>query len=147
MARHLAWIGLLLCGALGLGSCQTEVGRAPVARFSITPKYVPVHDGYTTVVALDGTASKDEIDDPAGTLPLGFHWDIDDPALQVVSGSLDQAQLQIKVQGDRPTTVTLIVTDTTGRRGERTGYVGVSVDAPDGGTGPTDALVGDASSD
>jgi hypothetical protein len=96
------------------------------------------------VVALDGTASKDEIDDPAGTLPLGFHWHIDDPALQVVGGSLDAAQVQVKLQGDRPTTVTLTVTDTTGRSGERTGYVGVSLDVPDGGAAQVDAGGSDA---
>jgi len=139
MVRRLAYVGLLLCGVLGLGSCQEENGRAPVARFDLTPKYVPLHDGYTTVVALDGSKSKDEIDDPAGTLPLSFHWDLDDPALQIVDGSLAAAQLRVRLQGDRPTTVTLTVTDTTGRSGVRTGYVGVTVGAPDGGVAPADA--------
>src|SRR5512146_2580292 len=106
---RLAALGLLLCGALGLGGCETEVGRAPVARFEASPKYVPIHDGYTTVVALDGSKSKDEIDDPTGTQSLGFRWKFDDPGLQIVAGSLDTAQVQVKLQGDRPTTVTLTV--------------------------------------
>ena len=84
--RHFA-SGLLLA-ALAVGGCPQEEGRAPVARFDITPAYVPLHDGYATVVTLDGTRSKDEIDDPTGALPLGFHWDLDDPAPQVVQGSL-----------------------------------------------------------
>ena len=144
MARRLGVTGLLLCAALGLGGCQNETGRAPVARFDITPQYIPIHDGYTTVVTLDGSRSKDEIDDPAGTLPLGFHWDLDDRALQVVDGSLDAAQVRVKLQGDRPTTVTLTVSDSTGRRAFRTGYVGVTVPDPDGGTEQVDAGQADA---
>ncbi|MBI5480741.1 MAG: hypothetical protein HY906_17920 [Deltaproteobacteria bacterium] len=140
--------GLLLCAALALGSCHQEAGRAPVARFDVTPPYVPLHDGYATVVALDGSRSKDEIDDPAGQLPLGFHWDLDDPAPQVVQGSLDAAQVQVKLQGDRPTTVTLTVRDQSGRTAVRTGYVGVTVEgASDGGTAPADSGAGDGPSD
>ncbi len=144
---RLAALGLLLLGALGLGGCETEVGRAPVARFEATPKYLPIHDGYTTVVALDGSKSKDEIDDPCGTRTLGFRWEIDDPGVQVVEGSLDAAQVRVKLRGDRPTTVTLSVWDWSGRTGTRTGYVGVTVDAPDGGAGPADGGVGDAAAD
>jgi len=143
MAR-LALLGLLLGAALAAGGCQEEAGRAPVARFDVSPSYVPFHDGYTTVVTLDGSRSKDEIDDPAGTLPLGFHWDLDDPAVQVVEGSLDAAQVKVKLQGDRPTSVTLSVWDST-RTGVRTGYVGVTVaDPTDGGAGPVDSDVGAA---
>jgi len=145
MARRLAITVLLLGAALPAGGCQDEAGRAPVARFDITPAYVPSHDGYATVVTLDGSRSKDEIDDPAGTLPLGFHWDLDDPAVQVVEGSLDAAEVRVKLQGDRPTTVTLTVRDSTGRNGVRTGYVGVTVaDPADGGAGPVDSGAGDA---
>jgi len=140
MGRRHRIRGLLLCAALALGGCQQEAGRAPVARFDLTPAYVPLHDGYTTVVTLDGSRSKDEIDDPSGALPLGFHWELDDPAPQVVQGGLDAAQVQVKLQGDRPTTVTLTVSDSTGRTAVRTGYVGVTVDGTtDGGTAPDDA--------
>ena len=110
-----------------------------MARIDIAPAYIPIHDGYTTVVTLDGSRSKDEIDDPTGALPLGYHWDLDDRALQVVEGSLDAAQVSVKLQGDRPTTVTLTVSDATGRHGFRTGYVGVTVPALDGGTEQDDA--------
>jgi hypothetical protein len=145
--RHLAR-GLLLGVALACGGCHQEAGRPPVARFDITPPYVPLHDGYATVVTLDATRSKDEVDDPAGEQPLGFHWELDDPAPQVVQGSLDEAQVQVKVRGDRPTTVTLTVRDQTGRAASRTGYVGVTVDgatdgATDGGSAPTDAAPSD----
>jgi hypothetical protein len=139
MERRRLVPGLLLCAALALGSCHDEAGRAPVARFDITPPYVPLYDGYTTVVTLDGTRSKDEVDDPAGALPLGFHWDLDDPAPQVVQGGFEQAQVQVKLQGDRPTTVTLTVSDQSGRTAIRIGYVGVTVAGPtDGGTAPAD---------
>jgi hypothetical protein len=140
--RHVP-LGLLL-GALALGGCQAEAGRAPVARFDITPAYVPLHDGYATVVTLDGTRSKDEIDDPTGALPLGFRWDLDDPAPQVVQGSLDAAQVQVRLQGDRPTAVTLTVRDQSGRTAVRIGYVGVTVDGEaDGGTPPPDGPAAD----
>jgi hypothetical protein len=143
----------VLCAAAWLGGCQHEAGRAPVARFDITPEYIPIDDGYTTVVTLDGSGSKDEFDDPAGTLPLAFHWEIEDPALQVVDGSLTAAKVQVRLKGDRPTTVTLTVIDATGRQGLRTGYVGVTVPDPDGGVGqdagqldaaPDDASAADA---
>jgi hypothetical protein len=138
------WLGGALALVFVQGSCQKEVGRAPVARFDITPAYVPLHDGYSTVVTLDGTRSKDEIDDPAGEQPLGFHWELDDPAPQVVQGSLDQAQVEVKLQGDRPTTVTLTVRDQDGRTAIRIGYVGVTVaGATDGGTPPPDATASD----
>ena len=131
---------MLLGAALALGGCHQEAGRAPVARFDITPAYVPIHDGYASVVTLDGTRSKDEIDDPAGAQPLGFHWDLDDPAPQVVQGSLEAAQVQVKLQGDRPTAVTLTVRDQSGRTALRIGYVGVTVAGEsDGGTAPEDA--------
>jgi hypothetical protein len=146
MERRRLSRGLLLCAALALGGCQQETGRAPVARFDVTPAYVPLHDGYTTVVTLDGSRSQDEIDDPRGALPLGFHWELDDPAPQVVQGSLDAAQVQVKLQGDRPTTVTLTVSDSTGRTAVRTGYVGVTVDGTtDGGPAPDAAGRADGS--
>lgn len=144
MARLVA-LGLLLGAAVGFGGCQEESGRAPVARFDVTPEYVPLHDGYTTVVALDGRRSQDEVDDPSGALPLRYRWELDDPGLQVVDGSLAAAQVRVKLQGDRATTVVLTVTDAAGRSARRTGYVGVTVDGPDGGVGPADAAAADAS--
>ena len=146
--RH-AVAGLLVGGALALvvGSCHEEVGRAPVARFDIAPAYVPLHDGYSSVVTLDGSRSKDEIDDPAGEQPLAFHWELDDPAPQVVQGSFEEPQVQVRLQGDRPTTVTLTVRDQDGRTAIRMGYVGVTAEgSTDGGTAPADGPV-DAATD
>jgi hypothetical protein len=121
--------------ALTTLSCQAPAGRAPVVRFSATPKYVPLGDGYTTVVTLDGTLSKDEIDDPEGLRPLRFRWELDDPAPQVVQGGLAEPTVQVKLQGDRPTTVILTVVDEDGQSASRTGSVGVIVAPPGDGDG------------
>jgi hypothetical protein len=50
----------------------------------------------------------------------------------------------VRLQGDRPTTVTLTVRDQDGRTAIGIGYVGVTAEGPtDGGTAPADAATAD----
>jgi hypothetical protein len=152
MARLLPLLAVL--AALGAGACQTTTGHPPVARVTVTPKYVPEGDGCTTVVALDGTASKDELDDPSGQQPLWFRWELDEdgcvgPGPDVASGSLTAPTISVRIRGDRPVTVTLTVRDASGATAVRTAMIGITVPSgptPDGGVaadgGAADAAPG-----
>ncbi|MDY0004882.1 MAG: hypothetical protein RBU30_26525 [Polyangia bacterium] len=114
-----------LCLLSGLGACVGDTGRQPVARMSISPRYVPA--GVESVVLLDGRRSCDEIDFPETcdktaegetgprlTCPGGvsFRWSLDYPA-EPVGGeqALTQPFLEVRLTPDRPVTVTLQVTD------------------------------------
>jgi hypothetical protein len=86
-------------------------GHPPVARLTLTPAYVPSGDQYRTAIAVDGSQSRDELDDPAGSFPLRFSFFSDDPAPQLTPAG-DRATLRIL--GDRPTAVSVTVTDSDG---------------------------------
>jgi hypothetical protein len=109
-----------------IGGCGST-GHAPTARIVVTPPYLPLGDAYHTDAALDGSGSRDEIDDPAGARPLSFAWTIDDPMAQVTAGALDAAKVTVRVAADHPTQVTLAVTDGDGDTGTGEGRIGVSV--------------------
>ena len=125
MTRAFTGSGLVLFALLGLGACIEDTGRTPVARLSITPRYVPV--GEESVVFLDGRRSCDEIDHPEScdktaegnqgpllTCPGGvsFRWSLDAPATPVGGEeAYKQPFLEVRVRPDRPITVTLKVTD------------------------------------
>jgi hypothetical protein len=107
----LARLGLVLSiGAGALIGCSAG-GHPPVARLTLTPPYVPVGDHYQTAIVLDGSQSKDELDDPAGSFPLRFGFATDDPAPQLTP---DGAKATLRIAGDRPTAVSLTVTDADG---------------------------------
>lgn len=109
-AVRAGFVLLLGLSSLALSAC-TDLGHPPTARATASPAYLMVNDGYATDVVLDGTASRDDVDDPAGTETLRFDWAIDDPAPQIVDGDLHSPKLTVRLAAARPTTVTLTVTD------------------------------------
>ncbi|MSP60243.1 MAG: hypothetical protein EXR72_07860 [Myxococcales bacterium] len=113
--------------SLALGACGGD-GRSPTARIALAPLYVPLGDGYRTEVRLDGRASRNDLEDPEGTRPLRFLWELDDVRPQIVDGALDAALVTVRVAAPRPTTVRLTVTDPSGAIGRATARIGVTVD-------------------
>ncbi|HEY3357568.1 MAG TPA: hypothetical protein VGQ83_30230 [Polyangia bacterium] len=141
-------LALLLAGAAVVvaAGCETATGHPPVARFSVSPRYVPEGDGCATVVTLDATASRDELDDPTGARQLWFRWDLDEAGCggggpDVASADLLSPVVGVRIRGDRPVTVTLTVLDASGVTAVRQGTIGITLGAaPEGDAGtPADA--------
>ena len=103
--------------ALVLAACAVEEGHPPVARIAASPRAIPEHDGFQTDVLLDGSASADPFDDPDGTIPLAFAWDVRGDEFRVEAGTPEQAMMTVRLLGDRPATIRLTVTDRDGRTG------------------------------
>jgi hypothetical protein len=116
----------LVCLLTAIAGCG-GAGHPPTARIAFSPAYLPIQDNYMTDLALDGSASRDDIDDPAGTLPLRFRWEIEDPAPKVVAGALDAARVTVRVAAPRAVTVHLTATDGGGDEGHASVRVGVTV--------------------
>ncbi|MBI5526903.1 MAG: hypothetical protein HY897_11265 [Deltaproteobacteria bacterium] len=78
----------LLAAAFGplLATCGTEGGHQPVARFSVSPKYVCAGDNHLTVVTMDATLSSDPVDDPPGKA-LACSSDSDCPSGRLCTGT------------------------------------------------------------
>ena len=144
-----ALISVLWLGAPG---CSQPKGHPPIARLTITPRYVSKDQ--PTEVLLDGSKSCDQVDNPQacatyqdGGMPsvscpqgISFHWTISAPA-QLKEGGIDQPRMRILLTTDRPVTVSLTVTDCDGRKARIESQVGVilpwpdaSMNDPDGGT-------------
>ena len=109
MARP--WLGLIAL----LAACEAEPGHAPVARIAATPVAVLENDNFQTEVVLDGAASADPIDDPAGEGSLGYQRQIENDEYRVADGSLTGERVTVTFFGARPPTVRLTVTDDDGR--------------------------------
>lgn len=112
--------------ALAVSSC-TSAGHPPTARIAFSPAYLPAGDNYQTDLALDGSASRNDVDDPQGLMQLAFAWEIDDPRPVITAGALDAAKVTVRIAAAHPTTVSLAVTDGAGDSGRATVRVGVTV--------------------
>lgn len=121
MKRALA-IGL---GLAALAGCQQELGRPPVPRFTIDPEWIAEGDAHETRVALDATASADELDDPDA--PLDVAWTFDDDGVRFEEGHADDAAVVVTAEGERPVTITLTVTDGEGLAGRLSRRLGIVV--------------------
>jgi hypothetical protein len=89
---------------------------------------IPEHDNFATSVTLDGTRSADPVDDPDGTHPLDFRWEIVGDEARFEPGSNeDDATPAVTFRGDRPATITLTVTDADGLAASATTYVQLTV--------------------
>jgi hypothetical protein len=102
-------LALLVCVG-GLLGCTEQTGHPPVARVVVTPAYIAQNDGFATPIALDGSTSADEIDDPQASLPLRFHWSMSE-GFRISDGGVDQPKMTVLLGGTRPVVVTLEVTD------------------------------------
>lgn len=119
---------LLLCLPFLPAACDPgmEPGFPPVARLTVTPAYVAA--GESAEIVLDGRASCDQLDypdmcddDPTGngppsTCPGGvrFSWDIPF-SYTLRAATPNRSHLRITARLERPTPVTLTVTDCDGR--------------------------------
>jgi hypothetical protein len=121
----------LLVTTLGItlsGCASEDAGRPPLARIDITPMAIPEHDNFETAVTLDGTRSADPVDDPDGSRPLDFFWEISGDDARYESGSHDDdVTPALRFRGERPATVTLTVTDADGLSASATTYVQLTV--------------------
>lgn len=122
--------------------CTPDDNRPPVARLSVSPRYVTA--GQETVLTLDGRRSCDEIDypescdktaegsGPLSTCPggLAYTWAMDVPFTPEGGASLTAPKLDVRVTLDRPATVTLTVTDCDGRAVTTSTQVGIILPYP-----------------
>lgn len=120
--------GALIWCAVLFGACDAPVGHPPIARITLTPPSIPAHDDFQTMVTLDGSASADPIDDPAGTEKLTYDWTITDAESRFAAGSTEMSQKAVVTfAGERPATITLTVTDPDGNDDSATKYLQLSV--------------------
>jgi hypothetical protein len=101
--------------SLLLAGCVAEPGHAPVARISAAPRAIPERDSFQTDVVLDGSASADPIDDPAGDRPLAYRWEVTGDDVRIVAGRTTAPGMTIQLFGGHPATVKLTVTDEDGQ--------------------------------
>jgi len=141
--RHVVRRFLVVAILAGVAACSPDTNRPPVARLSVSPRYVTA--GQETVVTLDGRRSCDEIDYPEScdktaegsgpplTCPggLSYAWSLDVPFTPVAgAAALAQPKLDVTVTLDRPATVTLTVTDCDQRAVTTQTQVGITLPYP-----------------
>jgi hypothetical protein len=107
----------LAAAVLALSGCAMEEGRPPVARIAPMPSLIPAHDNFRTDVVLDGSASADPFDDPEGTAPLAYAWTIEGDEHRYEAGGADAVAPVVRLRGNRPATLRLVVTDGDGLSG------------------------------
>ncbi|MFI5288715.1 MAG: PKD domain-containing protein [Polyangia bacterium] len=119
-------IAALTLFAFGLGTgCGTKAGHPPIVRVTVTPGYVPLGDAYHTDVVLDGSGSRDQIDDPSGALPLGFAWTVEDDHATIAPSPSAQV-VTVRIAGTHPVTAHLTVTDAQGDSASASAQIGVT---------------------
>jgi hypothetical protein len=116
----------ILC-VLAVAGCALDDGRPPLARIEILPPAIVENDGFQTLVTLDGTASADPLDDPGGTVPLQYAWEILDDEVRFEDSRATSPMPTIRLRGDRPATIILTVTDRDGLEATATGHVQLTV--------------------
>jgi hypothetical protein len=114
-----AWL-LLAAG------CAAKGDHPPTARINVTPSHVPVDDNYTTEVLLDGSGSRDDVDDPLAVRPLLYEWRVEDPKA-FISPDAFSPQVAVKIAGTRPVTVRLTIADGSNTKTTVTAQIGVTL--------------------
>ena len=109
-------LGRNLCPYLALvvvlAACTaTDSGYPPVARINAAPHAIPEADGFRTPVTLDASMSADPIDDPDGTRPLRYQWEIIGDEYRIQDGTMTSPMVTLTFLGERPPTVQLTVID------------------------------------
>jgi hypothetical protein len=117
-----AWVptAFLLVG------CGSQTGHPPIARITVAPESVPLGDGYTTDVVLDGSTSSDPVDDPNGLQPLLYEWVVDDDHAPI-SPDPQAAKVTVRIAGDHPVRVTLTIADGSDDKTSALAIIGVTV--------------------
>ena len=112
---------------LFLGACDQPVGHPPIARIDLVPSAIPAFDNFQTVVELDGQASADPVDDPDGSAPLTYSWQILDSENRFEMGRATSPAPKVRFLGDRPPTIVLTVTDLDGQEATATKNLALTV--------------------
>lgn len=110
-----------------LGACTSPVGHPPIARIELAPGAIPAFDNFQTVVTLDGATSADPVDDPDGSAPLTYAWEILDSEVRYEQGRSTSAAPEVRFLGDRPATIVLTVTDLDGQSAQATANIALTV--------------------
>jgi hypothetical protein len=108
-------------------ACTADDGRPPLARIVLSPDAILENDGFQTAVTLDGRSSADPIDDPAGAQRLTYVWAIADDEVRFDQGRSTSPAPVVRLQGDRPATITLTVTDGDGQVGTTVAHMRLTV--------------------
>ena len=113
---------------LGLAACTAPPGHPPIARITLDPGAIPAFDNFQTPVTLDGSASADPIDDPDGSAPLTYAWQVLDTEGRFDTGSEATSSAPVvRFLGDRPPTIVLTVTDVDGQASSATAHLQLTV--------------------
>ena len=106
-------VRLVLIVVAAAACASPEEGRPPVARITVTPRAIPAGDAFTTDVVLDGSESADPVDDPGGTTPVAYRWQIEDDEARFLGDPRD-ALVTVRFAALRPARILLTVTDADG---------------------------------
>lgn len=118
---------VLIVLAATVSACAFEDGRPPLARIRISPPAILENDGYQTLVTLDGTASADPLDDPAGEARLTYTWAILDDEHRFEDSRATSPSPTVRFRGDRPATIVLTVNDGDGDEAVAVDHVQLTV--------------------
>jgi hypothetical protein len=128
MPRRWVWgPAAILPLALALTACTAPPGHPPIARIALDPGAIPAFDNFQTAVTLDGSASADPIDDPDGSAPLTYAWQVLDTEGRFDTGSDTASAPVVRFLGDRPPTIVLTVTDVDGQSSSATAHLQLTV--------------------
>ena len=117
----------LVALALMIAACTAEGGHPPLARIVLTPEAILAHDDFQTEVTLDATTSGDPLDDPEGTAPLTYGWELLDDEARYERGRPTSPAPVVRFRGDRPATIILTVTDGDGQSSTATAHLRLTV--------------------
>lgn len=112
-----ALAGLALC------ACASPEPRPPVARIRLDPGFIAF--GVPTAVTLDGSASRDDLDDPDAR--RGFTWSWDDDGAAIEEGTIHGETLRVRFTGRFATTISLTVVDEDGNAGSVFARLGLTL--------------------
>ena len=118
---------IALVGAMG---CAEQPIGHPMAFFTVSPRHVCAGDAHQTTVRVDAEQSS-----PTARLIIGgeepdkgdleLRWSVQSSDYKVVKGGLDTSELAFTLNGDRPVTVALTVTNENGESGTDENTVGL----------------------
>jgi hypothetical protein len=109
-----------------MGCAAPSQGHPPIARITVAPAYIPLGDDYRTDVTLDGTASRDDVDDANNRQPLLYAWEVEDE-YAAPAPHAEAAKVTVRVAGTHPVTVRLTVADGDNVKTTVSAQIGVTV--------------------
>lgn len=95
-------------------ACGAPDPEPPTAVITADPETVPLGDNHQTVITLDAYNSAPRLslvpvppdpDEP----PLDYEWSLSGAEHRIISGAMNEPELQVTIKGDRPLHVELTV--------------------------------------